>query len=324
MVCAGTACVSSFIGTCARRRAQLPCPAGSPSLVLGPASNSNMASSAFSIGSFVLSTSKQQPPSFTPLGAGKLADYSGEAMHYFESFRTPAGLVAGSALAGLFAYADLVNTTSHSNRTRRENVALVLYHMCTLASLLLSVSVIITSTAVGNTMLLKATEPMATSPYAFLMREYEFEFLGCRWNFYASLLAFLVSVPLRVLLSFKLLVMKERRRTGWAVGLTSAALILSVINVVNTNLQSHQNILSMTLSFAGMCMDRTLRNGRRQPFLLASTLAMAASIPVALSRFRDVVAGSTDTHKAKKAEGEPDMTAESPPPPPDKPSDEAN
>jgi hypothetical protein len=110
-------------------------------------------------------------------------DYGDVAIQYFTSIRVPAALVAGSSLAALFALVDEAKVESMGEETSLERKLVLLYHVLVLSSFLLSINVIIVSTAMSNVFLLGVNNPMATSTYALLKREYDYEFALTSWSF---------------------------------------------------------------------------------------------------------------------------------------------
>ena len=87
----------------------------------------------------------------------------------------------------------------------------IMYHTFSLMSVILSLNVIVVSTATSNGFLLLGSETIrAKSCHDFLMQACPYEFLFTRWSFFMSLFAFLNSVTTRAILEFDLL-----RRDRW-------------------------------------------------------------------------------------------------------------
>lgn len=106
-----------------------------------------------------------------------LKDCTQGAVGFFGSARVPATLVAGSALATLFALASNVA----SERPKKEEAILRRVDaMMALYSFLLAVTAVILSTTASTTLLLGKHDPMATDVYHFLKREFNFEFVLTR------------------------------------------------------------------------------------------------------------------------------------------------
>lgn len=186
-----------------------------------------------------------------------MKDYSFEAVQYFDSMRSPAALIAGSALAGLFVFTDLSTPGHETRRGRLENLSLVLYHVLSLLSILWNINVIVTATAVANSFRLDRSDIMATSTFSFLNKECAFELLFVSWSFYMGLFSFLAAIALRSVLAFKLLV-KERRRSALVILLSVSALFFHLVSVVNEKM-GHTNLAVATWKLVKMGAERTVK-----------------------------------------------------------------
>jgi len=230
-----------------------------------------------------------------------LSDYSGEAVQYFDSLRTPAALIAGSALAGLFTCVKLLQKPEAERRSSVENFSISFYHILSLVSLLLSINVIVTATATGNALLLSGkgravADVLATSPYALLEREFQFEFLECRWSFYASMLSFMWSVALRALISFRLFI-RQRRYPMVVIVMSLSSLTFHLLNVINENLRGYPNFGAMTFAMVRLYVWRTLMG--RNMCGLASLGAAIAAIAAGAVAVHVVVNASYDAPMKK-------------------------
>jgi len=110
-----------------------------------------------------------------------MMDYSDAARSYFDDIRTPAALIAGSAFAAAFVLADRTKADESMKRSRIENNCLLLYMICSLVALLLSLNVVVTATSTGN-MIMFGSAPggksmMAESVFDLLVRDFEYEYL---------------------------------------------------------------------------------------------------------------------------------------------------
>jgi hypothetical protein len=82
----------------------------------------------------------------------------------------------------------------------------ILYHVFSLLSVILSLNVIVVSTATANGFLLLGSHSIpAKSCHDFMMQVCPYEFTFTRWSFFMSLFAFLNSVTTRAILEFDLL-----------------------------------------------------------------------------------------------------------------------
>jgi hypothetical protein len=212
-----------------------------------------------------------------------LKDHSGTAINYFSSVRIPAGLIAGSALAALFSLVDKSKDNQAHTRTQLESIVLIIYHLLALMSLLTSLNVIVTSTAVVETIMFGNENPMASSAFELMTREYEFEFLMTRWSFFVSLFTFLVSVAARALLSFELL---NAKRVSSAVLVLSSfgGLLFHLLAFVNARLFSFNNMAEMTWAVFSLWFHRSLTG--RGPCEMASIACLVISVITAIVMFQ--------------------------------------
>jgi hypothetical protein len=221
------------------------------SFVLPSASRSAFVATAGSL----LGARPLVPPVSSTMLSMVTSNYVGVAINFFSSIRIPAALIAGSCLGTFFTFSDRVKDVE--GRTRIEAVALIAYQTCAMVALLLSLNVIVVSTATSNSLLLGAANPMAESAFAFLKREVFFEFLVARWSFFVSLFSFLSCVGLRSLIEFDLLNRKRWRSVIFLVS-SIASLMLHLIAFVNQRLISSPNLWVMTVTVMRMYLDQAL------------------------------------------------------------------
>ena len=196
------------------------------------------------------------------MGVEKLADYTGAALQFFTSVRTPAALIAGASLSSLFSLVNLVNDIGDDDNKEEEEggkkkkysqltvILARIYHGLCLTSLILSLNVIVTATAAATTLLLENNHHnngMAYNAYAFLNRELRYEFITTRWSFLTCLLSFISSIAVRSLLEFDLL-RKGRRRLALVVVFSMSALLAHLLSYVNSTLYNWPNM-------AGKCQS---------------------------------------------------------------------
>jgi len=117
-------------------------------------------------------------PSSLVMSAGALKDCTSGAALFFDGVRTPAALVVGSALAGLFSMVQ--KSKSQEKLSRLEVSVLQLYRICSLYAFIMSVTTMVTATIADTALLLGRHDPMATDIYNFLTRELLFEFVLTR------------------------------------------------------------------------------------------------------------------------------------------------
>jgi hypothetical protein len=186
----------------------------------------------------------------SPLGV--MANYGGAATSFFSDVRVPAALISGSALAAFFTLVDV----DKESQGRIERFVWFLYHGFGLLALMLSLNVVVTATASGNELLLGFRDPMATSVYALLKREYEFEFVLTRWSFFTSIFSFLACVVTRTLLEFKLLRRKDPLLSVFCLS-SVGALFFHLVSFVNQRLVCFPNLWVMTLEVIRLYIYRS-------------------------------------------------------------------
>jgi hypothetical protein len=174
-----------------------------------------------------------------------LSNYSSIAGNYFTGTRVPAALIAGSSLGALFIMVNKTKDPEQRDSKLRFSV-LSLYHFLSLASLCLSLNVIVTATTASNALLIGEYNPMAVSALDFLRREVYYEYLMTKWCFYVSIVCFLNAVSCRALIEFDFL-RKERSRSASFVVCSILALVGHVLHLVNDSLYVYPNLWVMTI-----------------------------------------------------------------------------
>jgi len=252
--------------------------------------------------------------------AEDVADFISKGIDYFSSIRTPAALIATTSFTSLFALVGHIQKQpDERKRSKIENFIVSMYHVLSLVSLLLSINVIFTATATGNTLLLRSASmtaaaassskasaatvlPPVSSPYEFLLRHFEFEFLECRWGFYASLFSMLGSTLLRAIISFDLPRKKARRKPTIVVVLSISSFVMHLLTVTNDHLQApYSNFGSMTYALLRLYVQRALFHQRT--FLgVASLATAAASVVLSADAVNDYVRRSYDSDDKPKDE----------------------
>lgn len=211
-----------------------------------------------------------------------MSDYTSTAINYFSSVRIPASMIAGSALAALFSLSAKIKNTEINNRTTLVTVVLLFYHLLALSSLLLSLNTIITCTAAASSIMFGCDNPIATSPYELMKREYEFEFLMTRWSFYMSLFTLLGAIASRALIEFDLL-QKDRIRSAIVIVSAFNGLFFHLLSFVNERIYCYNNMTEMTVDVFLMWYRKTIAsNGVCE---LTSMICFAISVITAISLF---------------------------------------
>jgi lysylphosphatidylglycerol synthetase-like protein (DUF2156 family) len=185
------------------------------------------------------------------------ADYTSTAINYFSSVRIPASMIAGSALSALFSLAGKARDSEAKNRTQRETIVLIIYHVFALASLLLSLNTIVTATAAAASLMFGVENPIASSPFELMKREFEFDFLMTRWSFYMSLFSLLGAIASRALIEFELL-QADRIRSAVLVISAFAGLFFHLLSFVNERIFYYNNLTEMTWDVLSMWYRRSI------------------------------------------------------------------
>lgn len=211
-----------------------------------------------------------------------MSDYTSTAINYFSSVRIPASMIAGSALAALFSLSSKIKNTEINNRTPLVTIVLLFYHLYALSSLLLSLNTIITCTAAASSIMFGCDNPIATSPYELMKREYEFEFLMTRWSFYMSLFTLLGAIACRALIEFDLL-QQDRIRSALVIISAFSGLFFHLLSFVNERIYCYNNMTEMTIDVFLMWFRKTVAsNGICE---LTSMACFTISVITAISLF---------------------------------------
>jgi hypothetical protein len=192
---------------------------------------------------------------------GLVKDCSGDAIKFFTEIRIPAAFLLGSSLVLVFAMTNRAKDSNLKNNSTLENAVLLLYHVMSLVSFLLSLNVVLSSTAATITLLMGVENPLARSTYELLYRELNFEFLMTRFSFYVSMYTFLGAITLRSLIDFELL-SKKRIRSTLMLLLSIASLVFHWTSHVNQSLYSCPNLFSMSILVVKSYFRRAFTAGR--------------------------------------------------------------
>jgi hypothetical protein len=235
--------------------------------------------------SYSSSTSTRSSSCAAPLkmALAGMSDYTSTAITFFTSTRVPAALIAGSSLAALFTLSARARLGRAGTTSRLQGIVLLVYHILALMALLLSLNVIVCATATSNALLLGSDNPMATSAYAFLIRELKYEFALTRWSFLTGMFSFLGCIGCRALIEFDLL-KKERTRSALVVVFSFLSLFFHLFAFVNQRLVCWPNLPVMTVAVFRMYIGRSLSS--RHPAELASVVTMVATIVAVISLFQ--------------------------------------
>jgi hypothetical protein len=117
-------------------------------------------------------------------------------------------------------------------------VILRVYHVLSLLSVCLSLTSVVTSQAGTALLLVNENQHVVASKsidaYTFLRTHMHFEFIMTRWSFIMSILLFLLSTTIRMILEFGLFT-RTRRLAGTMVVSSMAGFISFLLSYVNTS-----------------------------------------------------------------------------------------
>lgn len=187
------------------------------------------------------------------------ADYTAAASAFFGGIRIPASLIAGASLGQLFALA------KRDPKTRVEKTMTQVYNAAMLVAFMFTLVAVIVSTATTVSVLHGGFDPVATSGYELLKREFGLEFLTCRMSFLCGCLSFMIGVSNRLALEFDLL-KEEKRDTLFAVGFGLIGVITGLASFVNRTIFCWKDIADMMRCWIVTMVERVLV--RRTPLMI--------------------------------------------------------
>mmetsp|Transcript_53064 Transcript_53064/g.158806 ORF Transcript_53064/g.158806 Transcript_53064/m.158806 type:complete len:226 (-) Transcript_53064:446-1123(-) len=197
--------------------------------------------------------------------AAALVDHSAAIGQYFGSIRIPAAFLAGASFGAMWGKAS--HYDGDKVITAKEWLATI-YHVLVTSSFVLALTTVVVATAAATKNLHGSYDPLASSGYMLLKREFEYEFILTRWSFFVSLFCFIIGVTCRVVVEFDLLAMtgehrQRRRELGLALMCLMSGLIFHLLSFINTTLFCWNNLFGMTLSLirlmvGGISKDRPL------------------------------------------------------------------
>lgn len=192
--------------------------------------------------------------SFTQLNASKLLEPAAQSLcrGFFDGFKTPSILIAGTSFTALFALGKTVKDSGYMSK--RDVLCMKLYHMCSLMSFCLSLTTVLSGQA-ATTMLLSpqpvATKAAAFDAYQFLRANMNVEFLLTRWSFTTSIVFFLQTTCFRLILEFDLFSERARRTAGVMVVSLTTGIALAMLSYINSSHVSHwPSVWEMTKELA--------------------------------------------------------------------------
>ncbi len=195
------------------------------SFSLAPASGAFSPSSARSTKTTTTTTSRNLSPSSVGglllrggAASAELKSYYGDALGFFGGIRIPSSFLAGTSLAAIFTLkgaADNLSSTSNDGSngeelTTLEKRLIKVYHLASLLAFLLSLNTLMTAQTAYTSILHGRFDDMAETAYMLMRREFEYEFVSCRWSFLTSIFCFLGMVTSRVLIGKSIEISKQQ------------------------------------------------------------------------------------------------------------------
>mmetsp|Transcript_11738 Transcript_11738/g.24077 ORF Transcript_11738/g.24077 Transcript_11738/m.24077 type:complete len:204 (+) Transcript_11738:172-783(+) len=160
--------------------------------------------------------------------------------------------LSGSAVAGLF----VKTTPTMQTASTAERWVRISYFLLVFFTFLLAMNVTVLASAAflatKNTM---TYDPMATSAFDLLQREFLYELAVTRWSFEVALLFFIASVLLRIMFEFELIgktSTKKQKTFAGALLLFGSSLICHLVSYMNTRIYRWGNIWSLTIDVIKM------------------------------------------------------------------------
>lgn len=204
------------------------------------------------------------------LPSSELADFASGSASWMTGLRTPAALVAGSALSGLNAYSKEV-TLDFENDTVPQLLAKRSIGILLVTAFIFEISVIFVATVTSTKLLANADAPralntLAKSSVGLMHRELEFEYVIIRFGFLQGLLHWLGSVGLKLLLpAFD----KSKPTPERAIArfYSRAFLTLAVASVAfyNKHLSFYGSYVALAWRFATISVQRVFEGMSKNP-----------------------------------------------------------
>ena len=121
---------------------------------------------------------------------------------------------------------------------------------------------------------------MAETAYMLMKREFEYEFVSCRWSFFTSIFMFLWMVASRVLIEFGLLKCNgdgknPRKDVAMLVVFSIGSLAANLLSYVNSTLWCWRSLFGMTMRLAQLVLKRAFVEKR--PLQVVSVACTMAS-----------------------------------------------
>lgn len=208
----------------------------------------------------------------------ELTDFAIGSASWMTGLRTPAALVAGSAMSGLNAYSSGVSIDFESDTfpqvVAKRSIGVLLVTSFILEMMVIFVATVTSTKLLGNVDSANKINTMARSSVGLMHRELEFEYVIIRFGFLQGLLHWLCSVGLTLLLPhFE----KSRPAPERAIArfYANAVFTLAVCSIpfYNKHLSFYGNYVALAGRFCTITMQRVFNSSFPKPFTFVSFFA---------------------------------------------------
>ena len=178
-------------------------------------------------------------------------DQSHAVESFFASIRVPASFIVATSFSEMFGIYN--SDDGNGDDIDYKDSTLVQQYLqgfcvgCQFISFMLSLSVVVFSTAALIRGLTANFDPYAENGYELLFREFHYEFIVTRWSFQVSLFGFLAAVCSKILYEFQLFNVaspnfdRQHLEIGIAIILVMSSLALHLISYMNSTLIGWKN-----------------------------------------------------------------------------------
>lgn len=170
-------------------------------------------------------------------------DFSHQAIHFIESYRTPYAILAAISCHIHF---QMMHQHDTQNLTGIEKFATQQCSISFMVPAICSLIILLSATLAESTISRGEFDPVADSMYTLMMREFRFEYAAIQWCSIISILSFIRGVYLHYIIHNRIFPKHKGEEFAmiFADGLSLLAGILSYINV---SLHSWDNLFDMTV-----------------------------------------------------------------------------
>eukprot|EP00527_Entomoneis_sp_CCMP2396_P006615 CAMPEP_0198142052 /NCGR_PEP_ID=MMETSP1443-20131203/4956_1 /TAXON_ID=186043 /ORGANISM="Entomoneis sp., Strain CCMP2396" /LENGTH=223 /DNA_ID=CAMNT_0043804989 /DNA_START=131 /DNA_END=802 /DNA_ORIENTATION=+ len=195
------------------------------------------------------------------MASAELRNVAIDAASYFSDIRVPATFLAGSAVGGLFTMKS--NQQQLKTMPRVEYWVRIVYTFLMFTTFLLSMNTaIMASSAFLTTKNTAVYNPMATSAFELLVREFNYELTITRWSYEISMISFIVAIMLRLLLEFDAFdkaAPRRRKSFAAAILLFTSSLAAHLMSFINTRMYQFKSIGALTIEVVKLVAGKNLK-----------------------------------------------------------------